>query len=360
MSYKEQRNAIDREKTEYLLSEILPRFCRKYHDDRVLRLSAKTQYNYASKMRIFLEYLHDHSPYFNKKAVRDITLDDIALLTKDDFLEFIAWLLNQKACRNSTKTLRKNSKSTADNYLACLSSYMSYFFRNEMLPKNPLIGIDREKKQVKPIIHLRDDERMNYLDAVCTGSGLSNRQKSHWDKNKLRESCMMLVLIDTGIRVSELVGLDIDDVDLDHFKLSIHRKGNKLDNAYFSDTTADILAEYLAARQESPVQDKNERALFLVSVGKYKGTRLGVRSVEKIVKKYASAAGIADFNKITPHKLRSTYAMAMLHATGNPAIVQEQLGHENISTTSLYSRGTEKDKIENRNAIFPEKDVAKK
>ena len=319
-----------------------------------MRLSAKTQYDYAFKMKIFLEYLHDNNQQFSKKTIKEITLHDLSLLTADNFAEFVAWILRQPAFKNSSIRQEKNKPSTADNYLACLSSYMSFFCRNDMLTKNPLLGVDRKKKTKKPIIYLRDDERSDYLNTVYTGVGLTNRQKSAWNRTKLRETCVVQILIDTGIRVSELVGLDINDVDLKHFRLSVQRKGDKADNVYFSDTTADLLAEYLAIRKSMPMENKNEQALFLVSTGKYKGARLGVRSVEKMVKKFAKAAGIPEFQKITPHKLRSTYAMAMLHATGNEMIVKEQLGHENIATTALYSTGTEKDKIENRNALFPE------
>lgn len=352
-SYKEQVKALYQEKTGHLLKG-LPDFCRKYHDDRALRLSAKTQYDYASKMKVFLEYLHGSNPQLAVKEVKEITMEDLSMLTEDDFSEFVAWMLRQPAFRNSGTRQEKNRPATADNYLACLSSYLSFFCRNGMLARNPLLGIDRRKKTKRPIIYLRDDERNDYLNTVYTGAGLTSRQKSAWDRSKLRETCMVQILVDTGIRVSELVGLDIGDVDLKHFKLSVQRKGDKTDNVYFSDTTADLLTEYMELRRSMPTGSRNEQALFLVGTGKYRGTRLGVRSVEKMVKKYAQAAGIPEYQKITPHKLRSTYAMAMLHATGNEMIVKEQLGHENVATTALYSTGTEKDKIENRNALFPE------
>lgn len=352
VEYKKETEAIDTEKTLQLLNDVLPDFCRIYYNEREIRLSPKTQYDYACKMKIFLEYLHNNNSYFAKKTIKEITIDDMAKLTQEDFTEFVSWLLKQNAVRSSEKIKRKNSKSTAENYLASLSSYMAFLAKKKFIPQNPLYGIDREKKKTKPIIYLREDDRTDFVNTVNTGTGLSNRQKAAWERNNLRDTCMMMILLDTGIRVSELVGLDIYDVDLKHFKLSVQRKGDKPDNVYYSDTVADILIEYLALRKQLYQPADDEYALFLVGIGKYKGTRISVRSVELMVKKFARAAGVSDWHKITPHKLRSTYAMAMLKATGNQAIVQEQLGHENVATTALYSRGTEEDKIENRNNIF--------
>ena len=197
------------------------------------------------------------------------------------------------------------------------------------------------------------DERDEMLEAAWGGDQLSERQRKIRDKSNsaIRDATILMVLFDTGIRVSELVGLDLDDIDFKHHSLKVVRKGNKEDSVNFSDATEELLKGYLEERKTyQPVDD--EYALFLVSIGKYKGERISVRSVEKLVKKYAMASGVPNASKISPHKLRSSYAMAMLDATSNISLVQKQLGHQFIGTTSKYAEARNRDKETYRNAIF--------
>lgn len=345
--YKEKQQYIDTIKTKELLTT-LPPFCTDYYNGRKIRLTPKTQLDYVRKMSIFLTYLHDNNSYFGAKKINEITLDDLALLKPSDIREFVAWILEQQARPNSYAL---NKKSTAENYIACLSSYWNFFCKEGMLTSNPFLAIDREKRKKKDIIYLQENQKDSFRAAFTYGEGLSDRQLIFHDKNYLRELCICQILLDTGIRVSELVGLDLDDIDFDNCKLSIQRKGDKPDTVYFSDETKEIIKEYLETRSlYQPVDD--EQALFLVSIGKYKGERLGVRSVERLVKRYALAAHIPQAKEISPHKLRSTYAMDMLRKTHNLPLVSEQLGHESINTTQLYARSEEREKKENRNILM--------
>lgn len=349
--YKRHAELIDTEKTKELLSH-LPQFCKEYYKGRKLKLTAKTQYNYAFKMSVFLRYLHDSNSYFGKKEIKDITLDDLDKLNRDDIEDFIEWLSEQKTGRTRGDTAT-NSASTVDNYLSCLSTYWRYFVSKEKLTKNPFIGIDRNKSRKKNIIFLESDEREEMLDSAWDGCNLTERQQKFRDKSNsaIRDATILMVLFDTGIRVSELVGLDVDDIDFKHHGFKVVRKGDKEDFVNFSDATEELLKGYLEERKTyRPLDD--EYALFLVSIGKYKGERLSVRSVENLVKKYAMASGVPNASKISPHKLRSSYAMAMLDATGNISLVQKQLGHQFIGTTSKYAEARNKDKEIHRNVIF--------
>ena len=185
------------------------------------------------------------------------------------------------------------------------------------------------------------------MGTIQSGEGLSKRQKLSLDKNMLRELCICSLLLDTGIRVSELVGIDIDDINMNKNMIYINRKGAKEGHVYFSQDMKMLLEEYLEFREYySPTDD--ERALFLASTAKNKGHRLSVRSVQLLVKKYAIAAKIPKARQITPHKLRSSFAMDALKATGNLALVQKMLGHDNISTTTIYAQAEDSDVIEYR------------
>lgn len=358
--YKEYTKAKDTYETMELL-KTMPKFCAEYYDGRQMRLTPKTQLNYLQKMKIFLQFLHDNNSYFGSKDISDYTLDDMALITPDDAREFVSWLLKQPADHSKAEKLRRqgkdtyvlkrNGKSTAENYIGCLSSYYSYFVKNNKLPSNPFLAIDREKRRDKDIIYMEKDQKEDFMAAVCYGDGLSPTGKKFHAKIAIRDICIMQLLLDTGIRVSELVGLNLEDVDLKNCKLYVQRKGDKPDVAYFSDDTRDIIYDYLDERKSYYPTD-DETALFLVSQGKYKGRRIGVRSIEMMVKKYATAAKLPQKDLISPHKLRSTYAMEMLAITGNIALLREQLGHESIKTSSLYGRASTKLQEAHRNDLF--------
>ncbi|MGN0353334.1 MAG: tyrosine-type recombinase/integrase [Roseburia sp.] len=344
--YKEQTKYLDTIKTKELLSQ-LPSFCTDYYIARKIRLTPKTQYDYVCKMKIFLEYLQQNHPIFLHREMTSYTYQDLSILTAEDIRKFVAWILEQPAKPNSS---RLNSTSTAENYLACLSSYWKFFCKNEYLDRNPFLAIDREKRRKKEIIYLQQDQKDDFKAAVTYGEGLSEKQRAFHEKNMLRELCICQILLDTGIRVSELVGLNVSDIDFKHCCLFIQRKGDKEDTVYFSDETKEILKDYLETRPIYQPADE-EDALFLVSIGTYKGQRLSVRSVQKLVKKYALAAHLPQGRQITPHKLRSTYAMDMLRKTGNFSLVSEQLGHESILTTQVYAKAEESTKEQNRNQL---------
>ena len=138
-------------------------------------------------------------------------------------------------------------------------------------------------------------------------------------------------MLNTGIRVSECNGLDLNDVDLRANTLTIVRKGGGQDVLYFGDAVHDALEEYIKYEREltTPLEG-HETALFLSRQGK----RISVDAIENLVKKYAKMA--VPTKKITPHKLRSTYGTALYRETGDIRLVADVLGHENINTTIDY------------------------
>ena len=346
VDYKNETYLIYKQKTDELLTT-LPPFCTKARNERSLRLTEKTQYDYAYKMSIFLNYLHENNSYFKYKDIKDTTIEDLGLLTKDDAVEFISWVLKRHC---NEKNGKLNKKTTANVYIATISSYYKLFISDNLLTYNPFSGIDREKRHEKDIIYMKESQIDDFLNAVCAGEGLTAKEKVFHEKNSIRDICMCCLLLDTGMRVSELVGLDLDDIDFKECCIYIQRKGNKPDTVFFSDKMKNILEEYLEFRKTMYPTDDN-RAVFVVTIGRYQGDRISVRSVERTVKKYAKASNIPQFSKITPHKLRSTYAMSMLDETGNIALLKEQLGHESITTSSLYARAKDSDKKAKRNAL---------
>ena len=186
--------------------------------------------------------------------------------------------------------------------------------------------MDREKE----IIRLDVDEVALLLDEVEQGDKLTDKQKSYHAKTKTRDLALLTLLLGTGIRVSECVGLDIQDVDFDNQRLKVRRKGGYEDIVYFGEEVEDALYDYLEERERIIPLSGHENAFFL----SMQNRRITVRSVENLVKKYASR--VTTLKKITPHKLRSTYGTTLYQETGDIYLVADVLGHKDVNTTRKH------------------------
>ena len=174
------------------------------------------------------------------------------------------------------------------------------------------------------------DEVSQLLDEVESGANLpSARQEAFHEKTKVRDVAIITLFLGTGIRISELVGLNVSDLDFNINGFKVTRKGGNQSILYFSQEVADALIAYLNERSLDPSLD-DEPALFLSLQKK----RMSVRSVEKLVKKYAKL--ITPLKHITPHKLRSTYGTELYRETGDIYVVAEVLGHRDINTTKKH------------------------
>lgn len=345
-SYKQSKNSASRQKVDEML-KVLPQFCRVYVNGREGAVSAQTMYVYMQRIYVFFQYLHNANPTLKRNSVSDISLQDLHELNIHDFEDFAHWIRVGNASDGSLKT-----EKTVNNYLTAVSSMYDYFIRIGDLQMNSAALVERKKiRKSRHVVHLDDDNEKSFLQAVSNGNGLTDAQKRYYNNLSIRDNAICLVLLRTGMRVSELVGLNLTDLDLDKNSLQIMRKRDKADTVYFDDETHDILELYLQERAlYNP--DKSEKALFLVSIGKYKGKRLSVRSVQLLVKKYAMIGAPSVGSKITPHKLRATFASDMLAATGGDLnLVQQALDHERPETTVIYLDERQKQLQQSRNLI---------
>ena len=214
--------------------------------------------------------------------------------------------------------------------LSSLKSFYNYFYRQERLKNNPAALVQLPKLHEKEIIRLEPDEVVRLLDAAEDGERLTDKQRRFHEKTKVRDVALLTLLLGTGIRVSECVGLDLTDVDFENGGIRIHRKGGKEVTVYFGDEVQDALEAYIAERKAMIPESGSENALFLSLQMK----RISVRSVENLVKKYARIA--APLKKITPHKLRSTYGTSLYQETGDIYLVADVLGHSDVNTTKKH------------------------
>ena len=230
--------------------------------------------------------------------------------------------------------------------ISSLKSFYNYFFRNEKIRTNPAALVRMPKLHEKEIIRLDIDEVAELLDEVEQGSSLTDKQKAFHEKTKVRDLAILTLLLGTGIRVSECVGLDIADVDFKNGGIRIHRKGGKEVTIYFGDEVEEALLSYLEEREGVQPESGHEEALFLSLQRK----RMSVRSVENLVKKYAKI--VTPLKKITPHKLRSTYGTNLYRETGDIYLVADVLGHSDVNTTKKHYAALEDERRRSaRNAV---------
>ena len=182
----------------------------------------------------------------------------------------------------------------------------------------------------KAIVRLDVDEVAQLLDEVESGESLTTRQQMYHQRTKTRDLALLTLLLGTGIRVSECVGLDLDDVDFKNNGIKVHRKGGAEVIVYFSDEVMEALISYIEERRMIHPVEGHTNALFLSLQNK----RITVRAVENLVKKYSKL--VTNLKNITPHKLRSTYGTSLYRETGDIYLVADVLGHKDVNTTRKH------------------------
>lgn len=306
--------------------ETLPYFCKNFFRGIEDYTSTRTRLAYAYDLRLFFEYLHEKNPMCAKMKVKDYPLELLEQLNRVDIEEYLEYItLYQKEGRDITNDERGKSRK-----LAALRSFYNYFFQNEMIAANPASLVPMPKLHEKEIIRLEPNEVAILLDQVEDGTKLTKKELDYHKKTKVRDVALLTLLLGTGIRVSECVGLNISDVDFEVGGIKIRRKGGYEAVVYFGDEVETALLDYLEQREHMIPAQGHEDALFL----SLQNRRIAVRSVENLVKKYASR--VTTLKKITPHKLRSTYGTTLYQETGDIYLVADVLGHKDVNTTRKH------------------------
>ncbi len=306
--------------------ETLPSFCKTFFRGIEEYTSARTRLAYAYDIRLFFEYIHEQNAVYSRMDIKDFPLSILNELTRMDIEEYLEYMsLYQKDGRDITNDERGKSRK-----LAALRSFYNYFYRSEMIETNPAALVAMPKLHEKEIIRLEPNEVAMLLDQVEDGTKLTKKELEYHKKTKVRDVALLTLLLGTGIRVSECVGLDINDVNFDVCGIKIRRKGGYEAIVYFGDEVETALLDYLEEREHMIPVEGHENALFL----SMQNRRITVRAVENLVKKYASR--VTTLKKITPHKLRSTYGTALYRETGDIYLVADVLGHKDVNTTRKH------------------------
>lgn len=305
----------------------LPPFCKDYFRAIDTTTTAKTRISYAYDIRIFFQFLLDENPAFKDHAMTDFTVDVLDQIKAVDLEEYQEYL---KLYQSGDKT-ETNGERGLKRKISALRSFYAYYYKREMIHTNPTVLIDVPKIHEKSIIRLDTDEVAMLLDYIehC-GDTLTGQKRVFYEKTKERDLAIVTLLLGTGIRVSECVGLDIEDVDFKNNGIKVTRKGGNEMVVYFGHEVEKALKKYLEVRKNIVPVAGHEHALFYSTQRK----RIGIQAVENLVKKYAGA--ITTTKKITPHKLRSTYGTTLYQETGDIYLVADVLGHRDVNTTKKH------------------------
>ena len=287
-----------------------------------------TRYAYARDLSLFFRYLERENPAFgarpmiswNASEFNKITARDISL-----YLDYLTLYFDEDEKIITNQELGKMRKFYS------VRSFFKWMYRNQMIKQNVTELVNTPKRHEKPILRLEIDEVARMLDAVETGDALTEGQRRFHNATKKRDLAILSLFLGTGIRVSECVGIDMDDLDFDVGGFLVTRKGGNQAILYFPDEVVGPLKAYLAERKTIEALPGHENALFL-SLQK---TRMSVRAMENMVKKYAQIAAPLK-KRISPHKLRSTFGTNLYHETGDIYLVADVLGHKDVNTTKRH------------------------
>ena len=299
--------------------------------DFILAIDSTTQpltrYAYVADLKLFFGFLTAELPKFAGKDIRALEPSDLARVTSRDIHIYMDYL----GLYYKDDTEFTNAELGKMRKLSSLRSFYKFLYKNGYVDADPAALVDMSKRHQKPIIRLEIDEVARMLDIVESGEMMPEHKAKYNLNTNVRDLAILTLFLGTGIRVSELVGINISDIDFSINGFLVTRKGGNQAILYFPDEVADVLKNYLRHRMELTPLPGHEDALFLSLQNK----RISVRAVQVMVKKYASLA--APLKKhLSPHQLRSTFRTNLYHETGDIYLVADVLSHSDVNTTRRH------------------------
>lgn len=308
------------------IRKTLPPFCGEFFRGIEQNSTPLTRLGYARDLKLFFDFLITETEEFYEKPILQLDVEDLDKITSthlEMFLEYISlYKVNGKVYKNGEKAKCRK--------LSSIRAMLKYFYKKEKIKSNVASKIDTPKIHESSIIRLELDEVEKVLDLAETGEDMTKMQKGFHKHTQLRDYAMLSLFLGTGIRISECVGLNIDDFDFKQNAFQVTRKGGNRVILYFNEEVSYAIQNYLFHRKNIKTQPGSEKALFLSLQNK----RISCRAVEKLVKKYSSI--VNPLKKITPHKLRSTFGTNLYRETNDIYIVADVLGHKDVNTTRKH------------------------
>ena len=330
------REKIDAERIMQIrsIARELPPACGDFFSGIAVTTGTFTRLAYAIDLKTFFHFLQTERYQFSHKPLYAFTDHDLALLTQSDltaYVEYLTFYYRNDPDSDEPGQPLINHELSIKRKLCSIRSFYEFLFRNNRIPANVTTLVPLPKIHEKPILRLTMDEVHRMLEQAATGEGLTKKQKDFQKLTARRDFALLSLFLGTGIRVSECVGINISDVNLEDNAFLVTRKGGNQVVLYFPPEVAEAMAEYMVEREKIDALPGHEDALFL-SLQK---RRITQRAVQNRVKKYAAIAAPLK-PRISPHKLRSTFATNLYNSTGDIYLVADVLGHSSVDTTRKH------------------------
>ncbi|MDR1533386.1 MAG: tyrosine-type recombinase/integrase [Clostridiales bacterium] len=316
----------------------LPSFLGEFFRGIGDRSEPRTQVAYSYDLVIFFEFLIEYRPSFKDKQIKELTVGDLELVRAEDIELFMEYLSYYERPEDDRPVTWSNQEYGKSRKLAAVRTLLSYFYKKQKISSNPAELVDFPKMHEKEIVRLEVDEVARLLDEVESGELLSMHQQKFHAQTRLRDVAIVTLMLGTGMRVSECVGIDIQHIDLEVNGVKVTRKGGDEAIIYFGREVRAALEEYLAERVSAEPLPGHTNALFLSMQNK----RITDRAVQNLVKKYSKL--VTTLKNISPHKLRSTYGTNLYRETGDIYLVADVLGHSDINTTRKHYAHMDEDR----------------
>lgn len=335
-TYQERLRAERTEKVRQML-RLLPASCADFINSITMTTSPLTRLAYTIDLQTFCDYATKELPYFASKSPQDWTDEDLGHFTARDlngYADYLTLYYKDQAVAETVEQQKvlRNHECGVMRKLSSLRSYFDYLFKSERISGNIAALVSLPKLHEKPILHLIGPEIERLLAVADDGAELTQTQQRFHAHTRKRDYAILMLFLGTGMRVSECVGIDIGDLDLQQNAVLVTRKGGNQVILYYPQEVADALKAYLEERKRIEAADKaDENALFLSLQRK----RISQRAIQLMVKKYCAVA-VPLKKRMSPHKLRSTYATRLYHETEDIYLVADALGHSDVNTTRRH------------------------
>jgi len=330
------RDQVDQNRLESirLMLRSLPRSCADFIRSLGSTTSTLTRLAYTIDLGTFFDFAMKELTCFTSQNATDMTDEEISRLKPRDieiYADYLSLYFKESSVHTGEQRMLKNKTYGVMRKLSSLRSYFNYLFRTQRIPANIVSLVPLPKKHEKPILLLEHDEMQKLLNAIYSGAQLTPQQTAFHRHTQIRDFAIVMLFLGTGIRVSECVGIDLEDIDFRNNALLVTRKGGNQVILYFPKEVGTALQAYLEQRETIVTEEGHEHAFFL-SLQK---RRITQRAVELMVKKYAMLV-VPLKKRMSPHKLRSTYATNLYQETEDIYLVAEALGHSDVNTTRKH------------------------
>ncbi len=337
-------NVIKKENDIFLecekIEDELPKFMRGYFSYLKGNVLPATRLAYLRDLLFFMKYLIEETDLTEADTTEKIKLSELDSVQAVDVNMFIEYCRRYKVETADAVYMYENSNKSLARKKSSLSVMFKQLYRDGLLSKNITDGFDPirvPKPGEREIKALQDDEVMIMLDAVSTGTGLTDHELSYWQKTKKRDKAILIIFLTYGLRLSELQQLNISSFNFNRGEFIVYRKRGKESVMPLNKSVTAVLKDYIDNERprDADLSEENKDALFLSLQGK----RMTDRQIRELVKKYTSIAlSTSRRAGYSPHKLRATAATSLIGRGNSIFDVAALLDHEQVTTTQLYAR----------------------